>query len=939
MRKAILLFTILGILTSESYAQSSKMSIKAVVSDTAQNVLVSANVMLMQPTDSSLITFGRTDKNGVFEFKNVKRQKYLLKVSFYGFLPLQETITPENEGDIDLGYLKMKELNHDLLEVVIKAAKAPLSIRGDTVEYNANSFKVPPGSSVEELLRRLPGMEVDQEGNIKAQGQEVQRVTVDGKRFFGDDPKAATKNLPAEAISKVQVFDGKSEQSKITGINDGKREKTVNLELKDSHKKGSFGKAIVAGGTKERIAGKATYNRFDDKNQFSFIGYGNNTNESGLSWSDYQNFKGARSNDWGEDGNFGFSGGGIHYINGDNSDERLTIGPGVGYTNRGFSKNWGLGSNYNFDDKKTSFNTSYFYNQSDLNLTTHNLRKNFLNTGFFENSDNNITNRFTGNHRGSLRYENKIDSANTFVFLTNMRIGNGTTAYSSDQEFTKNNELISNISNANHLNSSHTFGMANTAIYSHKFKKKGRIFSLSAGFYTNNSDSDAKQNSINKFYSQPNSPPDSILYINQHNGTTNKNNQIRSSAQFIEPIGKYFSFETFANISYKTGTVDRAVNDISDTEETRNNFLSRYYTNDITYGRLGSSFRYSFKGLNIMTGVAVQDLTIKGRFSHDKNGVEIGNVHRATTSFIPAFSLFYRMKGNKYLDIAYNKNINEPSVNQLQPVIDNSNPLYITQGNPDLKPTISNNFDVYFNIYNPGTFSNLYVGLGYNLTSQQIVQSQIIDENLVTTFKPINIDNGRSFNTFAGYSHPIIKTKLNFGVQGSYNYSTSPTPINGVLNNTTTSSFNIGPRLDLTLGDRLSIYANTSWSVADTEYSISSSQNQKVLNSRYFAQITAKTVMDIFVNGNVNYAIYENKNMNFNQKVPILNLSVYKSFLKSKKMEIRVSAIDVFNKNQGISVFASQNFSQTSRTNTLARYFMLSLTYNMRGISNSVRNR
>jgi len=894
--------------------------------------------MLLAPTDSALITFGRTDNNGIIEFKNVKRQKYLFKIMFMGLLPYQALISPEPDGDMNLGNIQLKELNKDLMEVVIKAARAPLSIRGDTVEYNASSFKVPVGSTVEDLLRRLPGMEVDQEGNIKAQGQEVRRVTVDGKRFFGDDPKAATKNLPAEAISKVQVFDGKSEQAKITGINDGQREKTVNLELKESHKKGSFGKLSASGGTKERVAGKASYNRFNDKNQFALIGYGNNVNESGLSWGDYQDFRGSRSNDWGEDGDFGFRGG-MMYIYSENNEESLTIGPGMGGSNRGFSKNYGLGANYNFEDKKTSFNTSYFYNQSDLNLNTSSLRRNFLNTGSFENSDQNSTNRFTGNHRGTLRYENKIDSSNTFVFLTNLRIGNGTTLYNSDQQFTRENNLVSNISSADNWNDAHSFTMANTAIYSHKFKKKGRLFSASAGFYTNNSEADSRQKSINEFYSLPDSPPDSILNLNQHNGTSNRNNQIRSSAQYVEPVGKNFSWETFVNFSYKDGSVDRIVNDVSDTGETRNNFLSRYYTNDITYGRLGSSLRYSNKGLNILGGLAVQDLTIKGRFSHEKDGAEVARVNRSTTSLVPAFTVMYSMKNNKYFNFEYRKTINEPSVTQLQPIIDNSNPLFITQGNPDLRPTINNSISTSFNMFNPGTFSSLYIHMSYNMINQQIVQSQVIDENLVTTYKPINVDDGKTLNTYLGYSFPVIKTKLNLGLNGGFNYASNPTPINGVLNNTTTSSFNFGPRLDLTLGDRLSFNPSASWSISDTEYSINSSQNQKVLNTRYSVYMTAKTVMDIFVNGNFNYTIYENKSMDFNQKIPILNLSVYKIILKSKKAEIRLSAMDVFNKNQGISVFASQNFSQTSRTNTLARYYMLSFTYNMRGMTASVRRR
>jgi hypothetical protein len=236
LKKILLLFFFL-LAGLAAQAQSGRFTMKGIVADTSGVGLPEATVMILLPKDSSLVNFGRTDKQGVFEFKNLKRIPYLFKVSYVGYLPYQQYVNPK-EGDVtDLGKLNMKFLNQDLYEVVIKSARAPLSIRGDTVEYDPRAFKVPPGATVEDLLRRLPGMQIEQDGSIKAQGESVKRVTVDGKRFFGDDVKAATKNLPAEAISKVQVFNDKTEQSRITGVDDGKHEKTLNLQLKDSHKR------------------------------------------------------------------------------------------------------------------------------------------------------------------------------------------------------------------------------------------------------------------------------------------------------------------------------------------------------------------------------------------------------------------------------------------------------------------------------------------------------------------------------------------------------------------------------------------------------------------------------------------------------------------------------------------------------------------------------
>lgn len=938
MRLPLLLLVFSLCISFIVHAQSPRVSIKATVTDTAQNVLSSANVMLLIPGDSSLVTFSRTDKNGVFEFKNVKRQKYLVKVSFMGFLPLQELVTPEADGNIDMGNIQMKELNKDLMEVVIKTAKAPLSIRGDTVEYNANSFKVPPGSSVEDLLRKLPGMQVDQEGTITAQGQEVKRVTVDGKRFFGDDPKAATKNLPAEAISKVQVYNGQSEQSRITGIQDGKQEKTLNLELKDSHKKGGFGKATVGAGTEGRLEGKANYNRFNEKNQFSILGYGNNTNQSGMSWDDYQDFRGAQAANWGEDGNFGFSSRGGIFISSGGEGESLTIGPGMGGTNRGFTKNYGIGTNYNFEDKKTKFNVSYFYNQSDLDLLSFSQRRNILSNSTFLTNDQNTTDRFTGNHRGALRYENKIDSMNTLVILSNIRIGNGNTRYQSEQTFYKENDFISNESNASTLGSNHSLSMANTLIYSHKFKKKGRIVSFSGGYNINNSDDDTRQNSINNFYNGI-AADDSTIVINQHNGTDSKRNQLKANAQYIEPLGKKFTWETFYNYSYRNEIVDRNVNDINDSGESRNNFLSRYYSNDITYNRLGSSIRYTFKGLNIMGGVAAQDLHLKGRFAYVQGGSEASRVDQSIFSWIPAVNLFYNMKSNKYLNVNYIKNVFEPSIIDLQPIVDNSNPLFIREGNPDLLPTISHDLSASYNMFNPGNFSSFFIYLNYSSFDQQVVQSQIVDENLVTRYKPVNVNEGTQFYSYMGWGFPIIKTKITMNFNGGINQSSSPTPINGVINDTKGTGYSFGTRLDLTLSDRFTFYPSANWSINNTEYSINKTQNQKILNSRYTAEMNVKLPADIYFNSRFNYTIYENQSMDFNQHQPILNMSVYKVILKNKKGEIRFSTYDVFNKNKGITVNAYQNYTMTQQVNTLARYYMLSFTYNMKGMSASVRRK
>ncbi|MFT4033626.1 MAG: carboxypeptidase regulatory-like domain-containing protein, partial [Siphonobacter sp.] len=304
-----LLSALLCVLAFGLHAQNpSRITVKGRIVDTTNAPLSFATVMLLTPKDSALVSYARADDKGFFELKNVKRAVYLVKTSYVGYLPYQREFSPQEGSITDLGDLKMKLISKELFEVVVKTAKAPLDIRGDTIEYNAKSFKVPPGSTVEDLLRRLPGFQIDQDGGIKAQGQEVKRVTVDGKNFFGGDPKTATKNLSAEAIDKVQVYNSQSEQSKATGIDDGKKEKTVNLALKEEFKKGGFGKIKAGVGTNERVDVRGNYNKFNEKRQFAVIGLGNNINQSGMSWDDRQDFYGSSTYRW-DEVDFGFGGG------------------------------------------------------------------------------------------------------------------------------------------------------------------------------------------------------------------------------------------------------------------------------------------------------------------------------------------------------------------------------------------------------------------------------------------------------------------------------------------------------------------------------------------------------------------------------------------------------------------------------------------------------
>ncbi len=926
------------------FAQNTgRFSIKGFIADSADTGMASATVMLLQRKDSSLVSFGRSAANGSFEFKNIKRGQYLLKVSYVGYLPYQKDIVAPDGPETDLGRIKLKAITKELFEVVIKTAKAPLVIKGDTIEYNASSFKVPPGSSVEDLLRRLPGFQVGPDGDIRAQGQEVKRVTVDGKSFFGNDPKAATKNLPAEAISKVQVFNGQSEQSKLTGVDDGKKEKTVNLELKEDFKKGGFGKATAGVGDAGRAQARGNYNRFNTNQQFSILGFGNNINQTGVSRNDYEDFKGSQTYNWGDEADFGFNGGGgVRIIYGDNGeDESFSVptsyGPG-----RGFSQNGGGGVNYNYDTKKTKFSSNYFYNQTRQTLDAVSNRKNFLeNNESFRTADTSSRGNFLGNHRLGLRFEKNIDSLNTLIVIANARAANGDNALNSYQQFLRTGDVLSNQADIRNVSNSNSLNAVVTAIYRHKFRKKGRNFSASFNYGLNNRDANSNQFSDNLFFSKSATGANITTrnVINQDQNTVSNQTQIKASLSYIEPLSKKFFWETFYNFSLRRDEVDRDVMDRRERplQDIRNNALSQYYNNDLTFNRLGSILRYSYNGINLATGLAAQQFKLQGKFASDQTASTFTNVNQTFFTFVPNVSLSIDLKNNKYLYGGYDMSVQQPSTRDLQPVVDNSNPFFITEGNPNLLPAITHSPSLGFSYFNPGSFTNFFGNLSYNYQINQVVYNQQVDEQLITRTKPVNISGGQGMSGYLNFGFPVVKTKFTLNFNGFVNLSQNPIYINNILNNTNNQSYQLGTRFDITPSEKFTFYGSANFGITDTKYSINAGQNQVLYNHSFRGETNVMLSKGFYFNSSFNYNVFINRRFNFDQRLPILNASVYKLFLKDNKGELRLSAYDVFNRNQGISQNANQNFVSEERVQTLARYFMLSFTYNFRGLKSQMK--
>lgn len=914
-----------------SQAQS-KISVSGHIQDEAGEPLSYTSVLILEPADSALVTYALTDDKGDFQFKHLPRKPLLLKATYVSFLPYQVGLEMPETGDLTLEPIVLKPIARELYEVVVKTAKAPISIKGDTIEYDASKFKVPPGATLEELIRKLPGVEVDKDGNVVAQGEQVQKVTVDGRRFFGNNTKVATQNLNADAVKKVQFFDDKSEQSKLTGVQDGVREKTMNVELKEEAKKGGFGKITAAAGTDNRWNTSGLFNRFDKVNQFSILGYGNNINRSGLSWDDKQEFQGSGGN-FGAWTDFGFNVGGMTFIyfNGGDNEESFDIP--WNDLSTGYSNNQAVGANYNFQKKKVEFSSNYFFSRSDQIKEGFEQRTNLIdNKTSFQTRDDNSQTNLAGHHRLSLRFQSEIDSLNTLTVLGRGRYSNLSSGLTSQQALIRSSGN-SSFMNRENSTAKDSYAYLTALIYRHKFRKNGRNFAFSFSSDAAKADLEGTQKATVDLLNSTD-PTSFFRNLDQLNATINSSATNKSSLLYVEPLSKVWFIESFYNFSLTQNNTDRRVFDvIPDAANSLNENLSRNLNNQILFNRVGTSLRFSQKGNNLSVGLAAARYDLSGEYAIEKNAGLLGQINRRYQAFTPNVSFYKNMKGNKYFSFGYGMGLTPPSLTDLQPYKDISNPLYVREGNPDLLPQTGHSFNAYYNQFDPATFIRFYGNLSFTAYKDQIVQNQIIDpETLVTTFIAGNVSGGNTVNGYASFGFPIVKTKASMNIGLSPSFRKFVSLINSIENNTQSNGGNLRVGLDLTPVDWFSFYTGVNTNRTWTSYELNEAQNQIIIRNGAYARMNLKIPGEVYIDGDFNYSRYLNERFGFDQKIPILNTSIYTRVGKNKKVELRLSGYDLFKRNVGVSQQASQNFVFQREILTLSRFFLFGVTYNMRGI-------
>ena len=914
MRKIALLILLSLFLTSISTAQTS--SLKGTVTDSVEKKNRENTVIaLLNQSDSTLVAFTRSKADGSFMLNALPAGKYILMATHPYLGDYFDTLQLKKNEQKNIGAVFMTPKIKLLADVILRTG-TPIRIKGDTTIYTADSFKVRAGANVEELLRRLPGIQVDKDGNITAMGERVKKVLVDGEEFFGTDPGIATKNLRADAVKEVQVFDKKSDQAEFTGIDDGVRDKTINLKMKKLS--GYFGKAELSGGLKNRYNNSLMLNAF--KNSRKIAGYFimSNTGQTNLDWNDRINYGGGLNMNSEVD-----AGGGVSiYINNDGEDY---------YGGRnGIPVNWNGGLHYSDKfghDNKQKFNSGYKFSKINSAGTTTNYSRTFLgeNPDSVLKSNNNSQNAMSNvKHAANLTLEFQIDSSNTLKWTSQLNKKNtfrNVDFYS--ETFAANNDSL-NTSNQNSHNNSDNSAVNSTLLWLHKFKKLFRTLSINTKFNWSQSKSDGTLYSLNKYYNQ--NTLHKMDTIDQNNFINSTNKIISTKIAYTEPLAKDFYMELSHAIDWNSNSNDRET--FSKDGNGKYTILTDSLSNSFVFDRLvntpGINFKMNKRKYSYSFGAAVGF----SRFTQ-KNITTQVNTKYNYTNFFPQVVFNYKIKPSKNLRFRYNGSTNAPSLQQLQPITVNTDPLNIYIGNPGLVQSFNHSFSTSYDSYNILKQRSINFRSWLSFTQNDFVQANTVDSVGKRIYQTINVNGNYYFNLNAGYS---FKIKNNFRMSLDPNFSKSRRIdfINNQKNTTINTSYRLYLNFSSYKKDKYNLYISPNIGWIHSEATVNNAANADYWELGGYCGLDYNISKKLIIHTNLNTELRQ-KDPRFpqNNNSTKWNMDLTKYFFKDNSLEAKFGVYDLLNQNRGYDRnFTGYNFTESYYT-TLKRYWMLTLTWNI----------
>ncbi|HTM67403.1 MAG TPA: outer membrane beta-barrel protein [Flavipsychrobacter sp.] len=911
-------------------ATAQPFTIKGVVIDTLNaNHLQYATVTLIRASDSILETFTRSKQDGKFSLQTPKADKYIIMITFPSFADYVDVVTVnKDKPTVDMGTIPMISKSHLLSEFVLKQQIGAIKIKGDTTEYVADSFAVREGATVEELLKKLPGIQVNKNGEVTAQGEKVQKILVDGEEFFTDDPAVVTKSLQAKAIDKVQVFDKKSDQAEFTGIDDGSREKTINLQLKDKMKKGYFGKVNVGGGTDGYFENQAMLNAFKGKRKLSVFGIVANTGKIGLGWEDRDKF--------GSGSNVEMTDDGVYNISGDDDD--MAESWNGTYTGQGLPSAWTGGLHYSnkWLEDKLHLSGNYRYAKQNIETVNNNLSQTALPGAKLYQDERKNSYSFGERHRADLLYEWKIDSSSQLKLTANASYSetksgntiNQTSFFVADTSIDITDTLNNGYSRSN--NDATKKSQNASLLYQKKFAKKGRTISLNIDEGYRNQDATGFLFVHSNYFDPKTHTVDSVGEIDQLKRYNSTSFQLSGKLSYTEPLSKIMFLELNYSPALSNNTSKRLSFD-KDITETRYDVLDDTTSSNYDYNYLintgGANLRFVLKKMNFSFGGSVSNTY----FSQEDNLTSRKNYSRSRSynNFFPHASFIYRVPGKQSsFRFNYNGNTHQPTMDQIQPLVQNSDPNNLVVGNENLKQEFRNSFNLSYNSYKILSGTYTYISAGGYFVNDAISQSQTTSNDGRSVYQYINVNGNYNSWAYGGYGKTFQKLNLRVGAGLSASLSHITNYINGIKNESSNNRY------------ELSIPINyDKEKVCDISYRpvLIYNQNTATINTNATNYWSLEHNFDGSVELPLKFQIGTEVQWYIRQQVAqfdqnndafLWNAYVSKKFFKNNNLELRAYVNDILNQNIGFQRFGHSNIITEQNYNTIKRYGMLSLIWN-----------
>lgn len=866
--------------------------------------------VFIKSLEGETITTAVTDFDGKFRIAKPDEREFYLEITYIGFKTIRQKLTSDNEGN--LGRFFMEEEGELLEAFEITAPPTLGEVKRDTVSFNAGAYKTRPEADADELVRKMPGV-IIQDGVIQVQGENVEEILVDGRPFFGDNPAAALKNLPAEVIDRIEFLDRQGDEAQLTGFDDGETIKTINIITKKGRRSGRFGKFYAGYGTDNNYIAGGNMNFFNEGQRLTILGLSNNINQ--------QNFASDElSGAMGSDNRRGGGGG-------------LAVGqmPGITRTNA-------IGINFSDEylDKKLKVSASYLFNDRDNVLNRVSSREYILpNDSLQLYNENRFNQNQSQNHRFNMRIDYDISEKHRMIIRPRLSYEKGTALnqLQAVNLFDQNTPISGNNNITNSTRDNLNFG--NSLTYSYRFNKPGRT--LSTNIYTgtfNNSRQDDLV-AVNQNFITGNI--DSLI---QFSNNTSSGMNYNVNFSYTEPLGERSQLRLNYRVSNNLSeTLQEVMRQEQETGLTRlDSTLTNHFDNSYRTQRMGIGYRFNNDRLRIFTNLRYEIADIDS----DRLFPGFENTRRNFKNILPRAVLTYEFSELSNLRIDYRTGTNPPSIRQLQDVLDNSNPLQITFGNPDLNQEYSHRLFARFRRINPETNRSLMVFIAgqmtndfignetYIATRDTLLQGDVFLSQGGQLSRPVNLDNFWNVRSYISYGFPLKFIKSNFNYNSNFRIDNRPGIINGQINNNTNTRVGQGFVLSSNISRSIDFLIST-----NGDYNMVRSSLQESLNNNFYQQ---RSRVDFFWNfaggfffsNNVNHLLYAGLGEDFDQSIWLWNMDLGFRFPPSRKAEIKLTVFDLLNENLSINRNVTDVFIEDVRTQVLRQFFMVTFTYNLR---------